>query len=123
MIFTARVAKEAKDAKKTLEIFSFIKVCFYYTVFKHSNTEKSRSSQRKDFLYCKSFARLSEQGHREHDVADGYKQKRALNKFYRKGRRDRKENILYCCFNKFLKLGSQRRPRGLGVDVGRKENH
>ena len=40
MIFTARVAKEAKDAKKTLEIFSFIKVCFYYKVFKHSNTEK-----------------------------------------------------------------------------------
>ena len=37
MIFTARVAKEAK---KTLEIFSFIKVCFYYTVFKHSSTEK-----------------------------------------------------------------------------------
>ena len=38
MIFTARVAKEAKDAKKTREIF-FINVCFYYKVFKHSNTE------------------------------------------------------------------------------------
>ena len=41
MIFTARVAKEAKDAKKTLEIFSFIKVCFYYKVFKHSSTENA----------------------------------------------------------------------------------
>ncbi len=30
---------KGKVAKKTLEIFSFIKVCFYYTVFKHSNTK------------------------------------------------------------------------------------
>ena len=52
MIFTARVAKEAKDAKKTLEIFSFIKVCFYYKVFKHSSTEIKRRAQRK---YMKLF--------------------------------------------------------------------
>lgn len=39
-----------------------------------------------------------------HDVADGYKQRRTLNKFYRKVRRERKENILNRCFNKYLKL-------------------